>query len=56
MTGATHCIEQFKRVSDGKEYSSLLLPIEELKQNLKHTTGDLKTIAVWKIKFKTNPQ
>jgi len=52
MTGATHYIEQFKNVINNREYRSMLQQMCDLKENLKHTSYPLKTIAVFKIKFK----
>lgn len=52
MTGTTHFIEQF--TNKGKLMQGVLCDIKDLQRNLKITAGspDLKTIAVWKIKFK----
>lgn len=52
MTGATHFIEVFK--SKNKCMQGLLSDIKVIEKNLKTTaiSPTLKTIAVWKIKFK----
>lgn len=52
MIGATHFIEQFK--NKDKLMNGVLCEIKDLQRNLKITASspDLKTIAVWKIKFK----
>mgnify|MGYP003404002882 CR=1 FL=1 len=51
MTGATHFIEQIKNKDNPMQ--GVLCEIKDLQRNLKITAGspDLKTIAVWKIKF-----
>ena len=48
----THFIEQFK--NKDKLMNGVLCEIKDLQRNLKITASspDLKTIAVWKIKFK----
>lgn len=54
MTQATHFIEVFK--SNGKYIQGQLSKISDLRRNLGITSSSpaLKTIAIWKIKFKNN--
>jgi len=52
MKGATHYIELYKCTKSGKEYQNHARDINEMERNLKLTKPPLKTIAVFKIKFK----
>lgn len=52
MEGATHFIEVYK--SNGYYITSSVQDIKDLSKNLEYTAScvDLKTIAVWFIKYK----